>query len=218
MSLFHLLTKRTKTKTDFVLAELGCIINSWRFYIPKFVLVFFLLALCTDTLHKVSPSLKVHSWLRMEPNASSLDKEASSATRRSTYTIICFSWSRRDTLANHSQNKHRHVEKAAFPTGRRAPYNSRLTPNTCALKWRWAGGMQTQTCSRCFETCGQKVELRPDRRSDLQVCLISWAVSVTSVSAADVFQTFCSRTSFSAIFLSRSRNAVKELQPGINHT
>lgn len=169
-------------------------------------------------MRKVSPSLKVHSWLRMEPNVSSLDKEASSATRRSTYTIICFSWSRRDTLGNHSQNKHRHVEKAAFPTGRRAPYNSSLTPNTCALKWRWAGGMQTQTCSPCFETCGQKVELRADRRFDLQVCLISWVLFVTSVSEADVFQTFCSRTSFSAIFLSRSRNTVKELQPGINHT
>lgn len=40
----------------------------------------------------VSPSLKVQSWLRIEPNASSFDSVASSATLRSTYTIICFSW------------------------------------------------------------------------------------------------------------------------------
>lgn len=39
-----------------------------------------------------SPSLKVQSWLRMRLKDSSFNSAASSATLRSTYTIICFSW------------------------------------------------------------------------------------------------------------------------------
>lgn len=58
---------------------------------------YFSINVCVFTVRHVrhpgiSPSLKVQSWLRMEPKASSLDSEASSATLRSTYTIICFSW------------------------------------------------------------------------------------------------------------------------------
>lgn len=195
------------------------IINSWRFYIPKFAC--FLYIFFTHALHMCTKSHLLwrctadcgwsrtpRLWTRkrhLQPDAPRTPSSASPDPEET-------------RCGNRSQNKHRHVEKAAFPTGRRAPYNSSLTPNMCALRWRWASGMQTQTCSQCFETCGQKVELRPDRRFDLQVCLVSWVIFVTSVFEADVFQTFCSRTSFSTIFLSRSRNTVGKLQPGINQT
>lgn len=173
-----------KSHTDLVFIELECIVNSWRFYIPKFT--------CAKS-HPLWRCTADYGWSQM-PRLWTRTRHLRPAAPR---TPSSASPDPEETrFGNHSQNKHRHVEKAAFPAGRRAPYNSTLTPNMCAWKWRRASGMQTQTCSRCFETCGQKVEPKPDRRFDLQVCLISWVLFVTSVCEADVFQTFCSRTSF----------------------
>lgn len=110
-------------------------------------------------------------------------------------------------------------ESSVLPARRQAPYNSTLTPNMCAQQMT-AGPLECKHkhVLDVWRTCGQKVEPKPDRRSDLQVCLISWVLFVTSGCEADVFQTFCSRTSFSTIFLRKSRNAVKKLQSGINQT
>lgn len=140
----------------------------------------------------VSPSLKVQSWLRMEPNASSFDSVASSATRRSTYTIICFSWSTKTCFSDNSQNTHWHVSKVLL------------------RKWSWAYAKHVY-----FDMTpllwNASSSMRPDGHFDLQVCFISWILFVMVVlllfSTADVsvYTLFFSFCSFSTIFLSRNR-------------
>lgn len=110
---------------------------------------------------RLSPSLKVQSWLRMEPNASSFDSVASSATLRSTYTIICFSCTTKTRFSDNSRNPN---------TDRSQKYPLVLSMSQTRGMW----------C--CFS--GTQVPGWADIHFDLWVCFISWICSL--LSTADV--------------------------------
>lgn len=106
---------------------------------------------------RLSPSLKVQSWLRMEPNASSFDSVASSATLRSTYTIICFSCATKTCFSDNSRNTNTdRSQKHSL-----ASSMSQNTRNAMLLLW---------DASSC---------MRADVHFDLWVCFISWIPSLS---------------------------------------
>ena len=124
------------------------------------------MCVCVCRVAEASPSLKVQSWLRIEPNASSLDSVASSATLRSTYTIICFSCAQRQTS----------VTTAKIYTGVRVCFGfqsakqmSNVYLNMTVFLWK------VKTCVH-LETYGRKVEsLHETRLSLWPTCLFCFA-------------------------------------------